>query len=99
LRNFSVQEKDSDGSKPMNKKIKSLADWYNSPDENMHGRTATDKWACFHCRKAFAQDFNRETQPVCPDCGQPMKYMGIRFKAPRRDDKKAWLKIRKLYER
>ena len=26
----------------------------------------------------------------CPDCGQPVHFMGLDFKAPRKADKKAW---------
>jgi hypothetical protein len=73
-----------------------------------------DHFACFDCRKAFKYwqweeidevVFNHKSrlqrvprQIVCPDCTQPMVDMGLDFKAPRKDDKKAWSVMRALHD-
>jgi hypothetical protein len=59
---------------------------------------------CFDCRKVFkkphfypspyAKDRGKKA-PVypCPDCGVDMIYMGYKFRAPKKEDVRAWKKI------
>jgi DNA-directed RNA polymerase subunit RPC12/RpoP len=59
---------------------------------------------CFDCRKVFkkphfyptpyAKDQDKKA-PVyrCPDCGTSMTYMGYKFRAPKKEDVRAWKKI------
>jgi hypothetical protein len=68
-----------------------------------------DHYACFACRKMFRkpgagemarpprQDEVREVP--CPQCGAPMKDMGLDFKAPKQMDVKQWKKVAMLYAR
>jgi hypothetical protein len=59
---------------------------------------------CFDCRKVFkkphfyASPYPKDrgkTAPVysCPDCGAAMIYMGYEFRAPKKEDVRAWKKI------
>jgi hypothetical protein len=73
-----------------------------------------DHFACFSCRKAFkhwqweecdegewartARLHHVPREIVCPDCAQPMVDMGLDFKAPPRNDRKAWQILEALYE-
>lgn len=61
-----------------------------------------EKFACFRCRKVFKQTNRKElTQKIptdadgkrlapCPECGVPMRDMGLDFKAPPRTDLNQW---------
>ena len=65
-------------------------------------------YACFGCRKAFKprrvkdefvrdEEGNRRRRVVkCPECQQPMKAMGILFRAPSKRAVKAWRKLKEL---
>jgi hypothetical protein len=73
-----------------------------------------DHFACFDCRKAFKywqweptdeRNFRRRQELrrvpreiVCPECSRPMADMGLDFKAPPKDDERAWAIMRSLYE-
>jgi hypothetical protein len=69
-----------------------------------------DRYACFHCRKAFKRrkndDLPRAMQradgefPIvrCPQCRRPMHDMGMDFKAPPLKDVKQWRKVELLFE-
>ncbi len=59
--------------------------------------------ACFECRKSFKRDnisywSEKEPQiePLCPECGGEMWWMGRTFKAPKQDDVKQWRKVETL---
>ncbi len=62
-------------------------------------------FACFACRKAFkagnefvydgAGGYARRVV-ACPDCGEPMRAMGLLFRAPRRRAVKAWRRLEEL---
>jgi DNA-directed RNA polymerase subunit RPC12/RpoP len=68
------------------------------------------QFACFKCRKAFKYEVQRDwwavkspqaktrnpEQVVCPDCGEKMWLMGRKFKAPKRNNLKQWLKVEKI---
>ena len=55
-------------------------------------------FACFHCRKSYkrpAEQYSPRSgyEPpvtVCPECSQPLHFMGRYFKAPRQTDVKGW---------
>lgn len=65
-----------------------------------------DHFACFACRKAFKIRQWEEGEPgprkarvrprhvprpvTCPDCARPMIDMGLDFKAPPKEDRRAW---------
>jgi hypothetical protein len=60
--------------------------------------------ACFGCRKVFKKPHfyasvyakDRDKSPPvyqCPECRADMTYMGYKFRAPRKDDTKAWKKV------
>jgi len=57
--------------------------------------------ACFACRKKFHYDkwskLKGRLEHLCPECKQPLHDMGWDFKAPRKNDKKQWEKVRILY--
>jgi hypothetical protein len=58
---------------------------------------ATQKWACFHCRKSFKKPYFTTLEfYVCPDCQQPMTMMGTAFRAPKIDDLEQWKKAEEL---
>ncbi len=65
-------------------------------------------YACFSCRKTFKRKLLRdikggdakdliETTAKCPECNAPMADMGLDFKAPKKQDIKAWKHIANLY--
>lgn len=51
--------------------------------------------ACFDCRKSFKM--SPEHDHVCPQCGNPVHWMGRAFKAPRQSDEEQWQKVQLLY--
>ena len=54
-------------------------------------------YACFSCRKAFRKNAEMlPGPPTCPQCGRPMKGMGLDFKAPRRRNRSQWRKAKLL---
>lgn len=62
-------------------------------------------FACFACRKAFkAKDEfvsdgaggSRRRKVVCPDCNEPMRPMGLLFRAPSKRAVKAWKRLETL---
>lgn len=53
------------------------------------------KYACFDCHKTFRY---WQTNEVCPHCGGQLHDMGLDFKAPKQHDRKAWEKIKNLYQ-
>ena len=54
--------------------------------------------ACFDCRKAFkATDRNKEAPKKCPQCGQELKCMSMRWKVPKMSDIKEWQKLKETY--
>ena len=68
-----------------------------------------EHYACFDCRKSFKERDGHvprslPKQPTlprqvpCPDCGRAMTAMGLDFKAPRRRDRKQWIKVKALAE-
>lgn len=64
-------------------------------------------YACFDCRKSFkAGDeyvfdetgaYCRRTV-VCPECGQPMKAMGLLFRAPPKRAIKTWKRLQERFD-
>lgn len=64
-------------------------------------------YACFSCRKTFKRrliwDIDREKHAnesipaKCPQCGELMADMGMDFKAPKKDNVKAWKHLSTLY--
>ena len=68
-----------------------------------------DHYACFRCRKMFRQpsvyDLPEHRRPApgeqrvvaCPECRNPMKAMGLDFKAPQQQDVKQWKKVEILF--
>jgi len=61
---------------------------------------------CFACRKAwapatiksrkYARLGIREKRRPCPDCGQPTIGLGLAFKVPRQNDRRAWRKAKAM---
>lgn len=60
---------------------------------------------CFECRKMFRRRLLRDinhgqkesVEAKCPQCGGLMADMGLDFKAPQKDDIKAWKHVQDLY--
>jgi len=73
--------------------------------ERIARRRNPEHWVCFDCRKMFkrrALPENVASGPVrparpryCPECGEPMRDMGVYFEPPRKIDLAGW-KRRKL---
>lgn len=68
-------------------------------------RVSNGNYVCCKCRRStrgqpcykFTNDMTKSgserassDKPVCPECGDPMKYLGKRWRVPKRKDKKAW---------
>ncbi|MFO7562520.1 MAG: hypothetical protein R6X02_07740 [Enhygromyxa sp.] len=60
--------------------------------------------ACFACRKVYRRRLPSDADhqgpskpPVCPDCAGPVADMGRDFKAPPREDRKAWQLAARLW--
>lgn len=65
---------------------------------------ALSQHVCFDCRKVFkkphfypspyAKDRDKRA-PIypCPECGADMTYMGYKFRAPKKEDARAWKTI------
>lgn len=51
--------------------------------------------ACFNCRKSWK--LPEESAAVCPQCEQPVSWMGRAFKAPRKSDVEQWKKVEELW--
>lgn len=49
-----------------------------------YGRGESSKYVCFTCRLCF------HGTHVCPRCREDMKYVGTHFRAPRKNDRRAW---------
>lgn len=74
----------------------------------MHKKDITTGYACLGCQKAFkkhkhVQDKLGNWEPiyykvVCPECSNEMSETGSAFKAPKKTDKKAWEKLKPLFE-
>jgi DNA-directed RNA polymerase subunit RPC12/RpoP len=63
------------------------------------------QFACLTCRKVFKQAVpypprgpQRNSERACPQCGQPLKRMGVAFKAPRQSDVRGWRKVSLLIQ-
>jgi len=56
--------------------------------------------ACFSCRKSYKYPvetkFTVSFSKLCPQCGEEIFLMGRSFEAPKKSDKKQWLKVEKL---
>lgn len=46
-------------------------------------------------QKREEKKFNEQRIYKCPDCGEEVNYMGTDFKAPKKNDKKAWVEVEK----
>ena len=57
--------------------------------------------ACFGCRKSFKLATDPSISPPetrhCPGCGEPLRWMGRSFTAPKRADVDQWTKIEILW--
>ncbi len=54
--------------------------------------------ACFTCNKSFKRSVeNKDTKHICPQCAGVAYEMGRNFRAPRKNDKKQWEKVKRLY--
>lgn len=58
------------------------------------------QYVCFDCRKGFKKYVDMltesEKKQACPQCGENMYMAGIAFKAPKKEDKKQWDKVKLL---
>jgi hypothetical protein len=65
----------------------------------MHPRTARYlvQFACFGCQKSFKRASEGEVL-ICPNCGGVAHEMGRNFRAPKREDREQWEKVRILYD-
>jgi hypothetical protein len=69
-----------------------------------------DRFACFHCRKAFKRRKVVDLPPsmrggaegakpvLCPDCRRAMHDMGMDFEAPPKQDVRQWTKVELLFQ-
>lgn len=74
----------------------------------MHKKDITVSYACLECKKVFkkhkyTQDKSSnwkhiEYDVVCPQCARAMYETGSAFMAPKVSDKKAWAKLKPLFE-
>lgn len=48
-------------------------------------------YACLKHR--HVAQYPKDSKPLCPTCRQPMMHMGREFKAPKKNDLKAWKKL------
>jgi len=53
-------------------------------------RGETNRYVCFHCRVCF------HGTSMCPHCRHGMHYVGTHFRAPRRNDLKAWRRLERM---
>lgn len=58
------------------------------------GDFVTVKYVCLSCRRVARTRRNKGWWRSCPECGEPMEYMGSDFRAPRRTDDRGWRKLR-----
>jgi DNA-directed RNA polymerase subunit RPC12/RpoP len=64
-----------------------------------------DHYACFNCQKTYKQkpledlteNENNKRKYLCPECGEPMKSMGLDFRSPKKTNHKQWKKLKLLY--
>jgi DNA-directed RNA polymerase subunit RPC12/RpoP len=55
------------------------------------------QYACFSCRKAFKKSLGNQSEgSLCPECSQPMSYMGTAFRAPKQENLNQWKKAELL---
>jgi hypothetical protein len=55
------------------------------------------QFACFSCRKVFKKSLGNESEgSICPECSQPMSYMGTAFRAPIQSNVNQWKKAELL---
>jgi len=51
--------------------------------------------ACFGCRKSWK--LSDQAAAKCPQCGNPLHWMGRGFKAPKKSDLEQWKKVEALW--
>ena len=58
------------------------------------------KKVCLECKISFNRDIDlgSELSYPCPECGKPMTLLSHRFRAPKKNDKKAWETVKFLIE-
>ena len=55
------------------------------------------QYACFSCRKVFKKSSGNESdRSLCPECSQPMAFMGTAFRAPKQSNLDQWKKAELL---
>ena len=55
------------------------------------------QYACFSCRKVFKKSLGNESDgSLCPECSQPMSFMGTTFRAPKQTNLDQWKKAELL---
>ncbi len=51
------------------------------------------KKVCLECRLSYNRsihEFGSQIIKLCPECGQPMKLLNLRFRPPKKSDESAW---------
>ena len=71
-------------------------------------KSITSTYACLSCRKSFKKyRFNQmrdgdwkpiDYKVICPQCGGEVYDAGPAFKTPRKSDRKAWSRLKPLFE-
>ena len=51
--------------------------------------------ACFDCRKSWK--LSEDSAAICPECGEPVHFMGRAFEAPKKTDLEQWNKVERLW--
>jgi len=64
-------------------------------DDGRHG-PYDPKYVCFNCNLSFKSHQLGVRLEKCPSCGCEMHNAGSFFSAPKKSDKKGWIKVRKL---
>lgn len=54
------------------------------------------KYICFNCNKTFRATDRHTSLKNCPECGQTLRGVGMMFKAPRKQDKRSWKKLKEI---
>ena len=82
-------------------------DMTDNPNYYFIERPYKSKYICTDCRKSFKRKLLsdittdkdiEEKAPKCPDCGKPTNWIGLKFRAPKTDNIKAWNSIKALHD-
>ena len=50
-------------------------------------------WACFDCRETVRRPGYAERRVLCPNCGEPCRYLGTKWRLPPKSRAKQWQEL------